>query len=119
MPGRRDSLTLTKCNQESFISLHGREVVGWFDDDEITRDAGSLLLREGEKRRKIIDGFAGCFRCHRAAGAMEQMVTELVAQRVYAPAMGHVRLNDHEQLWRDLLLDELDRAASTGRGMKL
>ena len=96
----------TQCNQEwfEFHPLNERQVVGRFDGGEITTDAGGLLLREVEKRTRIIARFAGCFRDHRAAEQIEHTVRELVAQRVYALALGYEDLNDHEELRRDPLL---------------
>lgn len=96
----------TQCNQESF-EFHPhfqREVQGRFDGGEITTDAGGLLLREVEKRTRIIARFAACFRDHRAAEQIEHTVRELVAQRVYALALGYEDLNDHDELRRDPLL---------------
>ena len=97
---------MTQCNQESFEfhPLNQRQVVGQFDGGEITTDAGGLLLREVEKRTRIIERFASCFRDHRAAGHIEHTVRELVAQRVYGLALGYEDLNDHEELRRDPLL---------------
>ena len=96
----------TECNQESFEfhPLNQRQVVGRFDGGTITSDAGGLLLREVEKRTGILERFAGCFQDHRAAGQVEHTVQELVAQRVYALALGYEDLNDHEQLRCDPLL---------------
>ena len=95
----------TQCNQESF-QFHPHfqlEVQGGFDGGEITTDAGGLLLREVEKRTRIIARFAACFRDHRAAAQIEHTVREMVAQRVYALALGHEDLNDHGELRRDPL----------------
>jgi Transposase DDE domain group 1 len=80
----------TECNQESFEfhPLNQRQVVGRFEGGAITSDAGGLLLREVERRTGISARFAGCFRDHRAAGQAEHPVRELVAQRVYALALG-------------------------------
>ena len=96
----------TQCNQESleFHPLNQRQVVGQFDGGAITTDAGGLLLREVGKRTRIIERFAECFRDHRAAGQVEHTVEELVAQRVYALALGYEDLNDHDQLRQDPLL---------------
>lgn len=96
----------TECNQESlqFHPLGGREVRGRFDGGAITSDAGGLLLREVEKRTGIIAQFAACFRDHRDPERIEHTVEELVAQRVYALALGYEDLNDHDQLRRDPLL---------------
>jgi hypothetical protein len=79
-------------------------VVGRFDGGAITSDAGGLLLREVEKRTGIIARFAACFRDYRKAEQVEHTVKELVAQRVYALALGYEDLNDHEQLRADPLL---------------
>ena len=96
----------TQCNQQSFEfhPLNERQVVGRFDGGEITTDAGGLLLREVEKRTRIIERFAACFRDHRAMGQVEHRVQELVGQRVYALALGYEDLNDHDELRRDPLL---------------
>ncbi len=96
----------TQCSRESFEfhPLKQREVVGRFDGGAITSDAGGLLLREVEKRVGIIARFAACFRDHRAAKQSEHTVRELVAQRVYALALGYEDLNDHDQLRADPLL---------------
>ncbi len=107
----------TQCNQESFEfhPLNQREVVGDFDGGEITTDAGGLLLREVEKRTAIIQRFAACFRDHRDPERIEHTVKELVAQRVYALALGYEDLNDHDELRRDPLLAVLaEKADPTG-----
>ncbi len=96
----------TQCNQESFQfhPLARRQVQGRFDGGAITSDAGGLLLREVEKRTGILDQFAACFRDHRAEERVEHSVKALVAQRVYALALGYEDLNDHDQLRADPLL---------------
>ncbi len=107
----------TECNQESFEfhPLNQRQVVGQFDGGAITSDAGGLLLREVEKRTGIIERFAACFRDHRKPAQVEHTVRELVAQRVYALALGYEDLNDHEQLRQDPLLAILaEKADPTG-----
>ena len=90
----------TQCNQESFEfhPLGRREVRGRFDGGAITSDAGGLLLREVEKRTGIVAQFAACFTDHRDPERIEHTVKELVAQRVYALALGYEDLNDHDQL---------------------
>jgi hypothetical protein len=106
LPKKEDSLLHTQCNQESFQfhPLGGREVRGRFNGGAITSDAGGLLLREVEKRTGIIAQFAACFTDHREPERIEHTVKELVAQRVYALALGYEDLNDHDQLRYDPLL---------------
>lgn len=96
----------TQCNQRpfQFHPLTKREVQAQFDGGVITSDAGGLLLREVEKRTGIIERFAACFVDYRVKEQVEHTVKELVAQRVYALALGYEDLNDHDQLRRDPLL---------------
>jgi hypothetical protein len=81
--------------------------VARFDGGTITSDAGGLLLREVERRTRIIERLAACFRDHRNPELVEHTVRELVAQRVYALALGYEDLNDHDDLRRDPLLATL------------
>ncbi len=107
----------TQCNQRSFQfhPLPKREVRAGFDGGVITSDAGGLLLREVEKRTRIIERFAACFRDHRVKEQIEHTVKERVAQRVYGLALGYEDLNDHDQLRQDPLLAILaEKADPTG-----
>jgi hypothetical protein len=96
----------TQCTQESFEfhPLFNRQVKAGFDGGAITSDGGGLLLREVEKRTKIVERFAACLTDHRDGERIEHTVKELVAQRVYALALGYEDLNDHDELRRDPLL---------------
>jgi len=95
-----------ECNQESFgfHPLGHRDVVARFDGGRISSDAGGLLLRETEHVTKIIHQFAACFTDHRDPELIEHTVEELVAQRIYALALGYEDLNDHDDLRHDPLL---------------
>jgi hypothetical protein len=97
---------MTQCNQESFAfhALGRREVVARFDGGKISSDAGGLLLREAERITGVVRQFAACFTDHRDADLIEHTVEELVAQRVYALALGYEDLNDHDDLRHDPLL---------------
>ena len=99
----------TECTQKSFpFHPHSRrEVVARFDGGAITSDGGGLLLREVEKKTRIIDQFARCFTDHRDATLIEHTVEELVGQRIYGLALGYEELNDHDDLRRDPLLATL------------
>ena len=96
----------TECSEDRFRCkpLGRREVVARFDGGDITSDGGSLLLRELEARTGVVRDFAGCFTDHRDPDRVEHTVEELVAQRVYALALGYEDLNDHDALRHDPLL---------------
>ncbi len=107
----------TQCRQESlpFHPHYRREVVARFDGGEISSDGGALLLRDVEKRTGILAQMARCFADHRDPALVEHTVEELVAQRVYALALGYEDLNDHDELRRDPLLATLvGKADPTG-----
>ena len=74
-----------------------------FDGGEITSDVGALLLGLVEERRPILHRFAGCFRDNRDPARIEHSVQQLVAQLVYAIALGHKDVNDHDTLRLDAL----------------
>ena len=97
---------MTECNRESFgfHALGRRDVVARFDGGRISSDAGGLLLRETERITGIIGQFAACFTDHRNPDLIEHTVEALVAQRVYALALGYEDLNDHDDLRHDPLL---------------
>lgn len=97
---------MTECTQTQFgFAAHGaRRVVAEFDGGTITTDGGGLLLRETDRRLQLLARFAGCFVDRREAGMTKHSVQELVAQRVYALALGYEDLNDHEQLRQDPML---------------
>jgi hypothetical protein len=121
---------MTECNQSAFEfqGLFSREVVGRFDGGQITSDGGGLLLREVERRTRILERFASCFTDHRSQERVEHQVSELVAQRVYGLALGYEDLNDHDQLRADPLMAVLagkrdpeggDRRSAQDRGKAL
>ena len=96
----------TQCTpgQLQFHALGRREVIGRFDGGRITTDGGGLLLRETDRRIGLLDRLAGCFTDHRNARSVEHDVAALVAQRVYALALGYEDLNDHDVLRDDSAL---------------
>jgi hypothetical protein len=81
-----------------------RQVLADFDGGDISSDGGALLLRETERLTGIIRQFAACSADHRNPDLTEHTVEELIAQRVYALALGYEDLNDHDDLRTDPLL---------------
>jgi hypothetical protein len=87
-----------------FPLLGSRQVLASFDGGDISSDGGSLLLRKTEELTSIIRQFAACFTDHRNPELIEHSLEHLVAQRVYALALGYEDLNDHDDLRHDPLL---------------
>jgi Transposase DDE domain group 1 len=96
----------TQCNSSylDFPLVGPRQVLADFDGGDITSDGGALLLRTTEQLTGILRQFATCFTDHRNPDLVEHSVLELVAQRVYALALGYEDLNDHDDLHSDPLL---------------
>ena len=96
--------TQSNATYLDFPMLGRREIVADFDGGDLTSDGGALLLRTTEQLTGVIRQFAACFADHRKSDRIEHTVEELVAQRVYALALGYEDLNDHDDLRRDPLL---------------
>ena len=73
----------------------------------MTSDAGGLLLRETDRRLNLLARLSACFLDGRNPSLVRHQVGEMVAQRVYALALGYEDLNDHEQLRQDPVLQVL------------
>jgi hypothetical protein len=84
--------------------LGPRQVLADFDGGTISSDGGALLLRKVEELTGILQQFAACFTDHRDPDRIEHPLQDLLAQRVYALALGYEDLNDHDDLRRDPLL---------------
>jgi hypothetical protein len=96
----------THCNQKTFDfqTQNSRKIVAHFNGGNITSDAGGLLLQQAERITGIISQFAECFTDHRDPDLSEFTVKELLAQRIFALALGYEDLNDHDELRNDSLL---------------
>jgi len=90
--------------QLCFEGLDRRAVVGRFDGGRLTTDGGVLLLREVDRRFRVTERLAACFRDHRSALLIEHRLETLVAQRVLGLAAGYEDLNDHDRLRVDSVL---------------
>jgi hypothetical protein len=97
-----------------FQPLKNRDIRAQFDGGAISSDGGGLLLREVEKRTRILHQFASCFTDYRNPDLIEHTVKELLAQRVYGLALGYEDLNDDEELRKDPLLAVLIEKAHPG-----
>ena len=108
---------MTECSQEAFeFAPHfSRRVEAGFTAGQISSDGGALLLRQTERRIKLLGRLAGCFGDGRRPLLVEHRLVEMLSQRIYGLALGYEDLCDHEQLRSDPLLGvlsgkrELDR----------
>jgi hypothetical protein len=100
---------MTQCTQSAFeFEGHcSRRVVASFDGGAMTSDAGALLLRSTDRRIGLLPRLARCFTDFRKQERVEHSVAEMVAQRIYALALGYSDLNDHDQLRDDPLMSLL------------
>ncbi len=96
----------THCNQKTFEfqTENSRKIVAHFNGGNISSDSGGLLLQQVEQITDIIRQFAGCFTDYRDPDLTEHTIEELIAQRIYALALGYEDLNDHDELRNDPLL---------------
>ena len=96
----------TQCKSQAllFQTQTKRGLVADFNGGNICSDSGGLLLQQIERITDIIKRFAACFTDHRDAGLIEDTAEELIAQRVYALALGYEDLNDRDELRHDPLL---------------
>ncbi len=96
----------TDCNGQRYLFQGSgrREIVAAFDGGRMSSNGGLPLLREVDRRRRIVERFAACFEDARERGQVEHSVKELLRQRLYGLALGYEDLNDHEELRTDALL---------------
>jgi hypothetical protein len=97
---------MTQCNQTEFtFAPHfSRQVSARFDERQLSTEGGALLLRETDRKIRLLSRVRRCFADHRAPERIEHEVEEMLAQRIYGLALGYEDLNDHEELRRDPLL---------------
>jgi hypothetical protein len=106
--------------QLTFQPLGKKKVEAKFDGGRITSDAGTLLLREIDRKYDILGSFSQCFTDHRDPRYIDHTVEELVSQRVYAISAGYEDVNDHDRLRNDSLLATIcGKEDPEGKGRKL
>jgi hypothetical protein len=97
---------MTECTQETFgFTAHfSRRVEASFNAGQVSGDGGALLLREVDRKIKLIERVAACFTDTRSQDRIDHPLAQMLAQRLYGLALGYEDLNDHEQLRSDPLL---------------
>jgi Transposase DDE domain group 1 len=108
---------MTECTELRFaFATEGRrEIVAEFNGGAISSDGGALLLREADRKLKLIERFSQCFLDGRNPSLVEHRIEQLLTQRIYGLALGYEDLNDHEQLRHDPLLGALAGKAEPGK----
>jgi len=96
----------TDCNDLPllFQDLGARKVVADFSGGTLSTDGGALFLRQVDLSLGLTRGLADCFGDQRHPFFVEHALPGLLAQRLYAEALGYEDLNDHQHLRRDPLL---------------
>src|ERR1017187_6433687 len=97
---------MTECKQESFkFTAHfSRRVQSEFTAGRVSSDGGALLLREADRRIKLLGRLSSCFLDGRAPLLVKHRLSEMLSQRIYGLVLGYEDLCDHEQLRSDPLL---------------
>ena len=87
---QRSSPMPTECSSDlfGFSRVEGRAVVAAFDGGAVSADAGALLLGAADRAIGLVDRFGVCFEDGRAQEQVVHRVRTLVAQRVFAIALG-------------------------------
>ena len=102
----RTASSRTDCKEQPllFQDLGPRHVVADFTGGTLSTDGGVLLIRQVDRALGVCRMLAGCFDDQRDARWVDHSVQHLLAQRLYALALGYEDLNDHSRLRYDPLL---------------
>ena len=97
---------MTDCNTLplTFARLGRRNIQADFTGGAITSDAGATLLREVDRRIGLLDALVACIDDPRDPAKITHSLRTLLAQRIFAIAMGYEDGNDHQDLRNDPLL---------------
>jgi len=100
---------MTKCKRQTitFSSPKSKKILADFNGGKITSDAGALLLREIDKRIGLIDALNNCIPDQRHQSFVIHNQQALLAQRIFALAMGYEDLNDHQSLRNDPVMQTI------------
>jgi len=96
---------MAKCTTKSlgFASLGRKKIQADFAGGQLTSDAGSLLLREVDKRLGLTEAIDSCLPDPRDQRYVQHSQRSMLAQRIVAIALGYEDLNDRQTLRNDRL----------------
>ena len=85
MAEERAAFLKTECNQEvfSFAAHISRRVEAGFTAGQVSSDGGALLLRQADRKIKLLDRVAACFTDRRSPLRVTHRLTEMLSQRPY------------------------------------
>jgi hypothetical protein len=94
---------MTDCNTSPLplASLGSRKIQADFNGGSLTSDAGALLLRELDGRIGLINAINHCIPDPRNPIYTVHQQRTMLAQRIFAIALGYEDLNDHQSLRED------------------
>ena len=94
---------MTHCRQKvfQFQGLNSRKVTVDFKGGYLSSEGGALILREMERRHRILRKLSRCFVDLRNQGFVEHRPEELLAQRINGIILGYEDINDHDRLRLD------------------
>ena len=97
---------MTECTQSAleFPGFSRRRIEASFDGGDISGNGGAQLLRLADDRTRLIRSAARAMGDARRKKSCAHDLESLIRQRVYAIALGHEDLNDHDELRSDLAL---------------
>ncbi len=97
---------MTDCTTEPllFSSLPRQRVVADFAGGTLTSDSGLLLLREVNRRTRLIEAITAALADPRDPARITHQMQTLLTQRIFGLAGGYEDLNDQQTLRHDPLL---------------
>ena len=104
------------ARQLQFAPCKRRQIVAEFSGGDVSSDGGVLLLRQLERRLRLLERAASTLTDPRDPERITHSVTDMLKQRVFGLCLGYEDLNDHTQLRQDVLLQAaVERATSATR----
>jgi hypothetical protein len=100
---------MTDCNSQPivFSSFGRRQVLADFAGGAITSDAGALLLRQVDRKLRLVDQIDAVIPDPRNQALIIHKQVTMLRQRIFAIAMGYEDGNDHQTLRDDPLIQLL------------
>ena len=97
---------MTQCTGKRlvFSRLKRQQIVADFDGGRLTSDAGTLLLREVDRRIGLTSALAECIADPRDPAKIRHDLRTMLAQRIFGIALGYEDLNDQQTLRDDPLM---------------